>query len=43
MDNEKVIQIIEEARDFVENWGNEELKEKLSEIIYYLFENSIDN
>lgn len=43
MDNEKVIQIIEEARDFVENWGNEELKEKLSEVMYYLFENSIDN
>lgn len=38
MDNEKAIQIIEEARDFVENWGNEELKEKLSEVMYYLFE-----
>lgn len=43
MNNEKAIQIIEEARDFVENWGNEELKEKLSEVMYYLFENNIDN
>lgn len=43
MDNEKAIQIIEEARNFVKNWGNEELEEKLSEVMYYLFEKSIDN
>lgn len=39
MDNEKAIQIIEEARNFVENWSENELSEKLSNVIYYLFEN----
>lgn len=34
-----IIEIIEEARDFAENWSENELSEKLSNVIYYLFEN----
>lgn len=38
MEVSEVIEIIEEARDFAENWSEYDLSEKLSALMYYLYE-----
>lgn len=38
MTKDEIIRIIEDARDLSDRWCEDELSEKLSEVMYYLFE-----